>query len=237
MCAAARAGGGEVEGLGGWWWWGGVSLLCHVVDQDDPVRTTVVGGGERTESFLACSVPHLQLHCLAIHFDRRRLGPTAKVGKTPAQESGERKKNTRALKSTPMVDLEVDVKVLSTNRVMRHVLPTPASPTTRSLNVVEYAPLEGQVAGQWPLLAGDSGAGRRPRRRHRQLRRVELLLGVGGNVPESVHLCKQSRAWGLVGGRSSQQATSLLVGGSGLEHPTKDDQRRRIHGASGVATK
>eukprot|EP00964_Phaeocystis_antarctica_P016686 scaffold9181_cov40-Phaeocystis_antarctica.AAC.2 len=45
-----------------------------------------------------------------------------------------------ALKSTPMVLLFVLEKVSSTNRVMRHVLPTPASPTTSSLNVVEYWP-------------------------------------------------------------------------------------------------
>ena len=40
----------------------------------------------------------------------------------------------------PMVDLLVEEYVSSTKRVIRHVLPTPASPTTSSLNVVEYWP-------------------------------------------------------------------------------------------------
>ena len=39
-----------------------------------------------------------------------------------------------------MVLLFVLEKVSSTKRVMRQVLPTPASPTTSSLNVVEYWP-------------------------------------------------------------------------------------------------
>lgn len=48
-------------------------LISHIVDQENAHRTTVVGGGDGSETFLASCVPDLQLHSLSIQLDRADL--------------------------------------------------------------------------------------------------------------------------------------------------------------------
>ena len=92
---------------------------------------------------------HLQLHRLAVHLNRGGLEVDLSI-RTRARESPKSAGRVSARTAkvlqerwepgrarTPMVDLHVDEKTSSTKRVIRHVLPTPASPTTSSLKVVE----------------------------------------------------------------------------------------------------
>lgn len=48
-------------------------LIGHVVDKKNTHSTTVVSRGDGTETFLACSIPDLQLHSLAIQLNRTDL--------------------------------------------------------------------------------------------------------------------------------------------------------------------
>lgn len=44
-------------------------LVCHIVDDDDTVGSTVVRRRDGTESFLTCCVPDLKLDCLALELN------------------------------------------------------------------------------------------------------------------------------------------------------------------------
>ena len=48
-------------------------VVCHVIDYDDAVRSSVVGGGDGTETFLPRSIPDLKLDCLTIKLDSANL--------------------------------------------------------------------------------------------------------------------------------------------------------------------
>ena len=45
------------------------SLFCAIIDKDDTHGALVVGLCDCTETFLASSVPHLELHALVLHID------------------------------------------------------------------------------------------------------------------------------------------------------------------------
>ena len=42
-------------------------LICGVIDNDDSVRSLVIGRSDGFEALLACRVPDLQLDCLAVN--------------------------------------------------------------------------------------------------------------------------------------------------------------------------
>ena len=44
-------------------------LVRHIVGNDDPMCSSVVGRGDRPEAFLASSVPYLQLYHFTVEFD------------------------------------------------------------------------------------------------------------------------------------------------------------------------
>lgn len=48
-------------------------LISHIVHQQDAHSTSVVCRGDGTEPFLACGIPYLQLHALAIELNRPNL--------------------------------------------------------------------------------------------------------------------------------------------------------------------
>lgn len=45
------------------------SLIGHIVDEEDSHRTTVVCRCDGAEPFLACCVPYLEFHSLAVQLD------------------------------------------------------------------------------------------------------------------------------------------------------------------------
>src|ERR1700712_1752412 len=48
-------------------------LVCDIVYKQDTHSASVVSGCDSAEALLSCSVPYLQLHTLAVKFDRADL--------------------------------------------------------------------------------------------------------------------------------------------------------------------
>ena len=44
-------------------------LVSHIIDDDNSIGSAIVTAGDSSETFLACSVPDLELNVLAINFD------------------------------------------------------------------------------------------------------------------------------------------------------------------------
>lgn len=46
------------------------ALICNIVHKQNPHSASIVCGGDGSEPFLSCRVPYLQLHPLAVEFNR-----------------------------------------------------------------------------------------------------------------------------------------------------------------------
>lgn len=44
-------------------------VVCHVIDYDDAMSSSVVGRGDGTEALLPRSIPDLELDCLTVKLD------------------------------------------------------------------------------------------------------------------------------------------------------------------------
>ena len=55
-------------------------LIGHIIDEKNAHSTAVVCRGDGSKTFLACGIPYLQLHALAIELDRPDLEVDADGG-------------------------------------------------------------------------------------------------------------------------------------------------------------
>lgn len=63
------------------------ALIGDIVNQQDAHGTAIVGGGDGAEAFLACGIPDLQLHALAVELD----GPDLEID-TDGGDEGRRER-------------------------------------------------------------------------------------------------------------------------------------------------
>ena len=112
-------------------------LVGDVVHQHDPHGSSVVGGGNGSESLLPRSVPDLQLDLLPIQLYcanlevnscKELLSAKNCVTETCVFYLYKSKENR------PIVDMKVALKASSEKRKRTQVFPTPESPISNSLN-------------------------------------------------------------------------------------------------------